>query len=282
MEISSPLTGRRGVSLPFSDFCLPLNPARPEPELFQTALDYARHRRWRYLEFRGNGPVLPGASPSNEFFGHWLDLEKGPDALFAGFESAMRRGIRKAQQAGLRVEFANTLDAMRGFYELHCQTRQRHGLPPQPRRFFDNIARFMLEPGFGFVVTVRLDARPVAAAVFLHHHEEVIYKFGASDYRNQALRPNNLLMWEAISRYSANGFKRLHFGRTSTANDGLRRFKLSFGAVEDRIAYHRFDVAASRFVAAADRAEGWFNRVFRLMPSALARLSGELLYPHLS
>ena len=36
------------------------------------------------------------------------------------------------------------------------------------------------------------------------------------------------------------------------------------------------------FVTDADRAEGWFNHVFRLLPPQLLRLAGALLYPHQS
>jgi len=31
-----------------------------------------------------------------------------------------------------------------------------------------------------------------------------------------------------------------------------------------------------------DRAEGWSNRVFALLPPRVLRLAGQLLYPHLS
>src|SRR5205814_7398409 len=54
MEVNSPLTGRRGVSLPFTDECLCLsdNPLT-EQELFVEAMDFGRKRGWKYLECRG-------------------------------------------------------------------------------------------------------------------------------------------------------------------------------------------------------------------------------------
>ena len=114
----------------------------------------------------------------------------------------------------------------------------------------------------------------MAAAVFLHQGRQALYKFGASDYGFQHLRPNNLVMWEGIRQCAARGCGRLHFGRTSLANEGLRRFKLGFGAREEEIKYCKYDFRAGRFVTDVDRAEGWFNRVFRLSAAALVAAGG--------
>jgi hypothetical protein len=282
MEVASSIFGKRGVSLPFSDFCPALNPGHFDADLFQVAVDQGRCRGWRQLELRGNGPLESSSRPSVGYYGHIVELGGGPETVFARFDSAVRRGIRKAQQSGLRVDFGNNMESVHEYYALHCSTRRRHGLPPQPVRFFENIARYVLEPGYGFVVTARHHKQAVASAIFFHHHEQAIYKYGASDYASQGLRPNNLVMWEALARYSANGFKRMHFGRTSLSNEGLRRFKVAFGAVEYRIEYHKYNPRTGRFVEGSDRAQGWFNEVFRLMPRSLARISGELIYPHLS
>jgi len=271
------------VSLPFTDFCLPLNPAkRDQFDLYEQALQLGQARTWRYLECRGSDYGWLSARPSLAFYGHVIDLISNEKTLFSRLDSAIRRGIRKAQNTHLEVEFCSSLESVRTFYGLHCRTRQRHGLPPQPFRFFENIARHVLAKGHGFAAIARLNQRPVAAAVFFHQGRQAIYKFGASDYAFQHLRPNNLLMWEAIKRYAANGCQQLHLGRTSLANEGLRRFKLGFGAREEKISYYKHDFLKQAFVTDTDRAEGWFNRVFRLMPRPLLRLAGQILYPHLS
>jgi lipid II:glycine glycyltransferase (peptidoglycan interpeptide bridge formation enzyme) len=234
------------------------------------------------LECRSNDGDWTGASPSLSFYGHAVDLRNGEGALFKRCDAAVRRGIRKAEAAGLKIEFDHSADAMRIFYSLHCGTRRRHRLPPQPFRFFDSIRRHVLEQNHGFVATARLGQRLVAAAVFFHFEQEAVYKFGASDYAAQNFRPNNLVMWAAIRRYVELGFKRLHLGRTSLTNDGLRRFKLGFGAQEEEIEYCKYDFKRSRFVTDIDRAASWVNNVFGCLPVALLRLTGRVLYPHLS
>lgn len=287
MEVSSPWTGRRGVSLPFTDLCPPLRSlaslSSPDHEdLFTHALEHGRLRRWKYLECRGGAAPIRQATPSLAFYGHTINLDAAAPALFARLGDSVRRGIRKSEAAGLSVKFGNDLAALRTYYDLHCQTRRRHGLPPQPFRFFENIGRHVLQPGHGWVVSVERDGRPLASAIFFHFARQALYKFGASDYAFQHLRPNNLLMWEAIKYYATHGCASLHLGRTSLAHGGLRHFKLGFGAHEERLDYFRYDFARAAFVADVDRVGGWFNPVFRALPRPLLRLAGAVLYPHLS
>jgi lipid II:glycine glycyltransferase (peptidoglycan interpeptide bridge formation enzyme) len=161
-------------------------------------------------------------------------------------------------------------------------TRRRHGLPPQPLRFFENVVRCVLEKDHGFVATARWKDKPLAAGVFFHHGRKAFYKFGASDYAFQGLRPNNTLFWEVIKRYADNGFDTLHLGRTSLANEGLRRFKLGFGAREERIEYYKYDFVRRTFVRQIDHSAADFRPLFRCMPLPILRLAGEILYPHLS
>jgi lipid II:glycine glycyltransferase (peptidoglycan interpeptide bridge formation enzyme) len=245
-------------------------------------MECGRQRHWRCLECRGGNEAWEGSKPSLAFYGHRLDLEPGAERVFGGFSGALRRGIRKAQAAGLRVEFGAGLDSVEVFYDLHCRTRRRHGLPPQPFCFFANIQRHLLERGGGFVAIVRLDNQPAGAAVFFCQGRNALYKFGASAPAFLQWRPNNLVMWESIKQCMALGCKQLHFGRTSIGNEGLRRFKIGFGAREEQIRYAKYDFKAGGFVTDKDRVEGWFNRVFGYMPLSWLRLAGKVLYPHLT
>lgn len=283
MEVTSPLTGRRGVSLPFADFCPPLTSDNQDLRpIYEFAAQHGRDRNWRYLECRGAGKQMCDAHPSLAFFGHTIHLKDGEEWLFRRMDASVRRAVRRAQQHGLKVEFCNSSESIGIYYALHCQTRRHHGVPPQPFRFFENLHRHVIAPGRGFVVVVRDGNRPIAAAVFLHEGHHALYKFGASELEFQHLRPNNLLMWEAIKHYSDKGFTDLHLGRTSLHNEGLRRFKLGFGAVEERIEYTKHELRRDVFLADVDRASGPLNSVFRCLPPSLLSLAGRLLYRHLS
>src|SRR5258707_9771513 len=126
MEVNSPWTGCRGVSLPFTDLCPPLKAgSAAHRTLYDMALEHGRKNRWRYLEVRSSGYSWLGINPSLAFYGHEIDLAPGQEKLFKGLDSAVRRGVRKAQDSGLRVDFTNTLESIQAFYALHCLTRRR-------------------------------------------------------------------------------------------------------------------------------------------------------------
>ena len=230
LEVKSPFTGRRGVSLPFTDYCSPLLFGEFSSEIVLEKLcDLARERHWKYFELRGGKASRVSAGPSVAFYGHTLDLSGGPERLFAALAASVRRAVRKAERSELNVQVSQSQEAILEFYRLHVRTRRRHGLPPQPKSFFLSIHNEIIKQGSGFVVLARRRSIPVAAAVFLHMGTKAVYKFGASDERHQDLRGNNLVMWEAIQFLAQNGFDTLHLGRTSFGNEGLRRFKLCLG-----------------------------------------------------
>ena len=281
MEVRSPLTGRRGVCLPFTDFCGPLLVEGQEWEpVIDKLFEIARKQKWKHLEIRGKLPRASGRA-SMAFLGHSLDLRAGPEKLPAGFDDSVRRAIRKAERSGLTVETSGSREAILDFYRLHGQTRKRHGVPPQPLSFFLNIHREIIEPGLGFVVLARRASRPVAASVFFRCGKKAIYKFGASEETQQEFRGNNLVMWKGIEFLAREGVEQLHFGRTSLGNEGLRRFKLAWGTREETLEYFKFDTAANAWVTARDRAAGFHNRLFGSLPLALNRVIGSMIYPHL-
>ena len=283
MEVDSWLTGRRGVSLPFTDDCEPLClDGAGLTDVLQTVMDYAVKRDWRYLECRGGKPMFGDVPASTAFYGHYLSLAGGDEALFAKVESAVRRAVRKAEKEGVTVEFLQSLEAMRTFYDVHCKTRTRHGLPPQPFLFFQKVHEHVVAPKHGYVAIARHQQTPVAANVYFHWGKNVIYKYGASDEAYQQLRANNLVMWEALRRYGRENFEQLHFGRTSLTNQGLRRFKLGWGTTEHSIEYVRYDRRKNEFVTVKDESSGWHSHVFNRMPGFLSKWVGTVLYKHMA
>jgi hypothetical protein len=169
MEIDSVLTGRRGGSLPFSDHVDPVIGA------------YAESRRWRYLDFHGGCNLLPETQPSLQFVGHRLSLAKVDVQDLSHLHASTRRNIRKAMRLGVEVETSTSQEALDVFYRLHCLTRKRHQLPAQPFRFFQNIHDGLLSQGLGHIVRAVHEGKTVAAVVFLHFGDHVLFKFGASD-----------------------------------------------------------------------------------------------------
>ena len=282
MEVRSPFTGRRGVCLPFSDACEPLVFDPEAIDLVRDRLLYFVHERdWKYVEIRGCKSFPLASSSTAKFFGHRLDLHTGVEELVSRFASPVRRAIRKAERNGVGAEIVRNRQAVTDFYRLHVQTRRRHGLPPQPASFFANIYEHIIKPGLGFVVLAQQRSRSIAAAIFFRFGKNALYKYGASDKKFQEFRPNNLVMWQGIQFLARNGAENLHFGRTECQNDGLRRFKLSWGTEEETIDYFRVDPSSRKCLVAPPSNSGFHKKIFARLPLSVNRLAGAMIYPHL-
>ncbi|MBJ6725351.1 lipid II:glycine glycyltransferase FemX [Geomesophilobacter sediminis] len=280
LEVRSLATGCRGVSLAFSDFCEPIaRDAATFDELLGRAVDYGRGAGWRYLELRGGERFLPGVPPFASYVGNRVDLSEGEPALWRRFSGNTRRNIEKAVAQGVVTTRSRSLEAVREFYRLHCLTRKRHGVPPQPLCFFENLHRFLIEPGLGTVVLAAHQGRPVAGGLYLCFGATLLYKFGASTLEDRNLRANNLVMWDAIRWGIENGAGVLSLGRTDCGDEGLRRFKRGWGGTESVISYYRYDLKDGCYREPLPPGGGG-RRVLNRLPVALLRCIGAICYRH--
>jgi hypothetical protein len=282
IEVDSWLTGRKGIALPFTDECALLGVGADSFEkMFSAAVAFGKSRGWKSIELRGGRKMFGEEVPTSAaYYGHELELTIGENLLFEKMDGSVRRAVRKAEKDGVSVEILQSLDALKIFYDLQCLTRKRHGLPPQPWGFFMNIHRHILSQNLGMIAVANHAGKPIAASIYFFLGGRAIYKYGASDFAWQHLRGSNLAMWVAIKWLKANGAKTLDLGKTSLANEGLRRFKLNLGARERRVEYVKFDLRHDQFVVEADGVSGWHNKVFGMMPLWVSRLAGSLLYKH--
>lgn len=277
MELKGILRRRRGVSLPFTDYCGHL---KGDPGFLRRALDliidFARKSGWRTIELRGGD--LPDVQASTFFYRHTLDLTGGEEKIMSRFKTSTQRNIRKALRQDVKVSPFNTLESVKVYYDLHCLTRKRHGVPPQPFSFFKNIFNHVISKNKGFVALAEHAGRFVAGAVYFRFGDMAMYKFGASDVAYQQLRPNNIIIWETIRLLSTEGCRELCFGRTEQGNEGLRRFKRGWGTEEAIVKYYKFDLASEQFVTDSHSVNKFHNHVFSKMPLPVLKLLGSLLY----
>jgi len=282
MEVNSRYTGRRGVSLPFSDYCDPIiREAIAARRLLEHSIDFGKTSNWKYLDMHGGEIIFQGKNPSREYYGHLLELKAEPDNILKRFRGSNRRSIKKAVKSGVEIQQSNSLQSMRDFYRLHCLTRKRHEVPAQPFQFFKKIHEHIISKKSGFIVKAFYHDKIVGAAVFFHFGKKALFKFGASDLRYQHLRMNNLIMWEAIKWYANNGYKSFCFGRTEMENIGLRQFKQGWGTQEYRIKYFKYDLNADSLIKDnTDNMDFMLHFVFSKMPIPISRILGALLYRH--
>jgi CelD/BcsL family acetyltransferase involved in cellulose biosynthesis len=287
-RVNSWLTGKRLVSLPFSDYCQPLvdNEAdlyailsALEQELHLEKLLYAEVRPMQKIEF----PTSLRCS-SHSYCLHRLDLKPDLDTLFSGFhKGSTQRKVRRAQREGLTYEEGRQEFLLDAFYRLLLLTRRRHGLPPQPRAWFQNLIDC-----FGEALKIRLafkNSLPVASILTLRHKRILLYKYGCSDERFHNLGGMHLLFWRAIQEAKNDGLSVLDFGRSDLENAGLVKFKDRWGGTRSILTYCRFSASNHSRGTFAPAGAAWYGkgaqRILSRLPSFILRSAGDLLYRHL-
>src|SRR5689334_16612566 len=107
----SPLTGRRLVSLPFTDHApLQADDAASAADLIEQAVRLARAERVRYLELRtGPTPALAARNDfaASELYVRWIaELEAGADVAWSRVKKPVQTQIKKARKLGVQVRRA--------------------------------------------------------------------------------------------------------------------------------------------------------------------------------
>jgi Acetyltransferase (GNAT) domain len=276
VHVGGRLRGRRWVSLPFTDACPPLAVDAATAEAFALELD--RHRResgLKGIEIRGEVPGDAGNRHSSGYR-HIIPLTTDEHEVFHRLREGSRYAVKRAKREGVVVRREpNLRSADIGFWRLHCATRQRLGVPVQPRAFFDALWHQMIERDNGYVLTAYLDSRPVASAVFLEHGPNVVYKLSASEPHLMRLGGPSAVLWEGIRAACQKGQARMDLGRTELGHEGLRNFKRGWGSDETMLDYTYFGKGAP---AESRGTEGALGQIIRRSPIVVARMIGRVAY----
>lgn len=281
MEIDSFLTGKRGVSLPFTDFCQPIiNDILRADKFWNTIREYGEKADWKYIEIRGGDGLNQNIPVSSWCYEHIIILSQGMQHVYNNFCDSHKRNIRKAQKVGVEVAVCDSLESMKDFYRLNVITRKRHGLPPQPFSFFKNIHQFVIKQKHGLLLIARHHGKAIAGALCFHFGDKAIYKYAASDKRCQHLRANNLVIWKALEHYSRQGFCSFNLGRTEQDHKGLKQFKSGWGATETTVNYYRH-LFRHKSITSAPAVAGWYTNIFNKMPAPILKIIGTICYRHI-
>ena len=284
-DIRGWLTGRRLVSLPFSDHCdvLAGSPEHTEHLLRELEHHVADEHRWRYVEVRpqavtpGNDLSSSAWQPSETFCFHVLSLENSAEEIFRKLhKTSMQQTILRAQREDLQYEEGRSEALLQKFYSLLVRTRRRQGLPPQPLNWFRNLASCL-----GECFTIRIaskDLRPMAGIVTLQFKDTMTYKYGCSDERFNRLGGTPFLLWKAIEQAKALDMKSFDLGRTAMDNQGLITFKDRMGAVRTTMTYLRHSSRPAKTAAKPSWTAALTKDLFSRMPDTALIAVGRLLY----
>lgn len=281
-RVRSWLTGRRLVSLPFSDHCTPLIESEEDFGSLLAALKQEQDNgREKYLEIRALAETIgvAGLAGSTTFCLHQLDLRPSLSALYRAFHpSCIRRKIARAEREGLIYEEGISEELLKKFYHLAILTRRRHQRPPQPLSWFRNLITCM-----GKRVKIRLASQrgeAVAGILTIRYKSTMTYKYGCSDERFHKIGPMQLLMWTAIQEAKNTGLLSFDMGRTEWNNEGLLRYKDRWASERSTLIYLRHPESK---VHESERFKlDMAKRIVSLAPDFLLASAGRILYRHIA
>ncbi|NIO20785.1 MAG: peptidoglycan bridge formation glycyltransferase FemA/FemB family protein [Candidatus Aenigmarchaeota archaeon] len=210
-----------------------------------------------------------------------MNLSKSEKEIFSKFRKGTKSSIKKAVKEGVNVIVTSSLEGIKEFYKLNIITRKKHGMPPQPYIFFENIYKNIIEQDLGIIVLSTKAEKVIAGAVFFYFGDEAFYKYSASDPSSVHLSPNNVVMWEAIKWFNNRGFTSLCFGRSESSNLGLIRFKSGWGTEEAHLKYYRFDITKGLFIGDTEGHLHTYRGIFKKMPALILTAIGNFSYRHM-
>jgi hypothetical protein len=176
------------------------------------------------------GEVLP--YPGEQYERSWnvvRALDLGEEELWMDFESKVRKNVKKARRADVRIEIDPHGDRLDDFHRLYTNTMERRGASAHyyfPRAFFETIHRDL--PGL-FIYFHGIHQGEVISTELVLVSAERVYSFlGGTDRAAFDLCPNDLLKYEII-RWAQHQKKRAFvLGGGYQSEDGIYRYKLAF------------------------------------------------------
>lgn len=286
-RVESWLTGRRLVSVPFSDHCEPLiEDTADRTAIFSAVEQQVRQEKLLYMEFRPITGLELNTSlfRSNQAYClHQLDLRHDLETLFKNcHKDSTQRKIRRAAREGLSYEEGHSESLLTSFYHLFLLTRYRHQAPPPPKKWFRSLIGC-----FGEALKIRIafkHSQPVAAILTLRYKDTLVYKYGGSDARFNNLGGTHLLLWQSIQEAKQQALRVFDLGRTDGNNSGLIRFKDRWGSTRPELIYSRFTASKESKENYRPTHDDWrllvAKRLFARMPNRTLALAGSLLYKH--
>ncbi len=291
-HVKSWVTGSRMVSLPFSDHCQPLVDSPDGFAALWSRLEaHAGLSGCRYVELRPLQAISTADSmqlcENAAFRIHLLDLQPDATELYRKFhKKSIQQMLERAEREEITIVHGQSNELLEAFYRLLLLTRRRHGLPPQPRIWFQNLLRHF---GNDLECWVAWKGdRALASIITLASPRSVAYKYGASDAQFHHMGAVPALIWRAILSAKSRDAKVFDMGRSDLDNPGLIQFKERWGTKPMHLAYFRtlpraVSVRRQReaphiFRSARERLT---RQVIANLPDFCLTTAGRLLYRHM-
>lgn len=288
--VKSRLLGNRLICIPFATICDPLISTSDEMSQLLNAVkaDFDRSKTFKYLEIK---TLLSSSyihddqfAQTSHFKHHFISLQKAPDELKKTFHrSCVRQRIDRALKSHLTLVYAYDEDDIRAFYGLYLLTRKRVALPPQPYSFIKSLWEEFAEKGLVSVLLARRGKLAIGGAIVFKFKNRVSIEYAVTDERYNEYSPIHFLFWNIITKAYEEKYEIVDFGRTSSYNEGLMKFKAQWGTeITD---FHHFYYPSSQCTDESQQEKSLTQRAIRFVsinsPLFLLEHIGDFCYRHL-
>jgi hypothetical protein len=287
--VSSRVTGRRFVSVPFAPFAGPLT-TNPEdlPALLNKTLELLGQVTTAFAEVRTRRAESTFAarqfSDSRCFVHHYLPLQAGLDAVFARVHrKSLRIPITKAMKRGLVCKADCTREDISVYYSIYSAARRKLGLPVMPDTFFFALWDEFAPKRYLKLLLCLSDSRPIGAAILLTFKDMTIIEYGHTLPGHRAYFVDPFLDFHAVRLAWERGCHYVSFGRTAATHSGLMTYKRHWGTQEEFL--HSYFYPADSATIPRQGPASWKYRAVRRLclhcPQSMYPLLSRTIYRHM-
>jgi hypothetical protein len=286
--VKSWITGTRLVSLPFSLYCDPLVDSDCVSEILIKWILYKKNEvKASYVEIRTR--LIEKLFKESKFKrlcgfkNHTLCLEDDLGILKKNFDrTCVRQRINRAKKSNIIVAEASSEKEIRTFFELHCMTRKKYGIPVQPYDFFKNMWKILYPQKMIGVLIAKLKSQPISAILFLKYKQRVHAEYMGTNDSFLKYSPNILLFWESIKLAKNEGYKFFDFGGSSIKNKNLINFKKRWGTIEEDILHYYYPNISGISTQFENNIKiQKFTKFYGKMPDNIFNILSSYIYRHL-
>ncbi len=164
-----------------------------------------------------------------------LDLAPSEEILLAQMKEKWRYNVRLASRKGVTVRVAETVEDVRGWYQLLQTTSERDRFGIHTLDYYLRIWELFASRKEVRLLLAEYNGQLLAGIMVGLFAHQAIYLYGASSNEQRQLMPNYVLQWEAIRWAKQQGARLYDFWGIPETEDedeamaGVYRFKRGWG-----------------------------------------------------
>jgi FemAB-related protein (PEP-CTERM system-associated) len=235
-HVKSRLFGSALISTPFAVYGgVVATTERARVELEQSATVLANSLGVDYLELRDQKPSAStstdGFSVKDLYFTFRKTIDPDPEKNLKAIPRKQRAVVRKTLKAGLETALDDDVEL---FFRAYSESVRNLGTPVFAKQYFSRVKRAFGEDCE--ILVVMKDGRLVSSVMSFYFRDQVLPYYGGGTEEARALKANDFMYWELMSRVCQRGIRIFDYGR-SKVGTGSYDFKRHWGFEPEPLPY---------------------------------------------